>query len=58
LRVDASERRNVADEYPEVVAGLRNQLLRWLQATPQETRRQETIPEETLEELRALGYLQ
>ncbi|MEJ2086195.1 MAG: sulfatase [Acidobacteriota bacterium] len=58
LRADASERRNVADEYPEVVAGLRNQLLRWLQATPQETRRQETIPEETLEELRALGYLQ
>ena len=58
LRVDASERRNVADEYPEVVARLQDRLAQWLQTTPQETRRQETIPEETLEELRALGYLQ
>lgn len=58
LRVDASERTNVADEYPEVVARLQGQLVQWLQATPQETRKQETIPEETLEELRALGYLQ
>ena len=59
LRSDPGERRNLAGEYPEVAEDLARRLDRFLAAAPTEMRPElEEVNEETLDELRALGYVE
>jgi arylsulfatase len=56
LRQDPAESRDVADDHPEVVRRLGHHLDRWIAQLP-ESPRTEVRDEESLDELRALGYI-
>lgn len=62
LSQDPLEKRNIADQHPEVATGLESVLWNWLESSyyegsDRETRRGEISPE-TEEALRALGYIE
>ncbi len=58
LRVDPNEQVNVISQHPEVAAELTEMLRAWHQTTPETEPGDGSVHEETLRELRALGYVQ
>lgn len=58
LSIDPRELHNVIEDHPEAAERLRAELSRWLESTPVHQAPEEAMREETIDELRALGYLQ
>ena len=55
--IDPGEQTNVAERYPSVTAEMRRRIREWRQATELARSSKSEIDAETLEQLRALGYL-
>ena len=58
LQSDPDEQENAIERYPQVAAELRDLLHAWRDSAQQARSDETDIPEETLKELRALGYIQ